>query len=229
MKITTPNGEYTLDCEPTPELIKRLSKPYRKPPIRKPDYSYTIEEAEAHGVKFPHRERIRRENLSLCDRFNAKFKELSGTSLNGMEYRGVEEPVYCLRFNLPEEERNALLKRHGIKLTGLSEWNRHDAATKILRGISQTIQDDLLQEESGDTVNREKCRIWNERYFAAGGIGSGYEYRGNEEPELLQDYDRVDENILLVRNGVKLTGLSERKRLCKVLEIISNIRQEVEK
>jgi len=229
--VETPNGIYQVWGELTPELIKRLSKPYRKPPIQKPLCNCTIEEAENHGVKFPTRERSKEKNLLRCSRFNARFQELSETKFIGLAYQGIENPIYNTRFNFynHEEERDALLKRHGVKLTGLAQWERNDVARKILLDISRSIQDDFLQEESGDSVNREKCRIWNERYFALGGIGSGYKYMGNEEPELQHDYSREEVNGLLVRNKVKLTGLSEKKRVSLCGAILSGIQTEVVK
>jgi hypothetical protein len=51
MNITTPNGVYKVFGVPSEALLKKLSKPYRKPPIRKPDYDYPIEEAEARRFR----------------------------------------------------------------------------------------------------------------------------------------------------------------------------------
>ena len=229
MEITTPNGVYTVFGTPSEALLKKLSRPYRKPPIRKPNYDYTIEEAESHGVVFPTRERERERNRSLCNRFNAHFQTLSGTNLNGMMYNDIEEPSIVKSFNLynHEEERDKLLKRHGVLLTGLSHWERNNAAEKILFGMLQTTQDDLLQEDCGDVNNRELCVLWNERYHALGGLGH-YRYMGNDKPEFVPSYSNEERDKLIKGKGHKLSGLNDRKRMYLCSTILDEIRQEVE-
>ena len=228
-EITTPNGVYKVFGVPSEALLKKLSRPYRKPAIRKPDYDYPIEEAENHGVVFPTREREREKNRSRCERFNTHFQELSGTTLNGMMYNDISAPSIVKGFSLynHEEERDKLLQRHGVLLTPLSHLERNKAAEKILLEILQTTQDDLLQEDCGDTTNRELCVRWNERYHDLGGIGF-YRYMGSDKPEFVSAYSNEERDKLIKRNGHKLSGLNDRKRFYLCCSILDEIRKEVE-
>jgi hypothetical protein len=208
MKLETKEGTFTLK-NPTPELIKKLTSPFRWPPRQKPNYPPpTVEEAEARGMVIPERVRLRAKNKAFVVMFNARYHAKGGLS-NGCQYKGVYPPIFDLgEPTATEEERNKLLKDYRYKLTAMTRYDRIDAAVIICKELIQEVKDDLLQEESGDIVNREYVKRFNELYIYPGRLM----YDGVEEPWFECSLTGEEAKNILVWNKIKLTGLSDKKR-----------------